>query len=451
MFLLSLFKISKITNAILIGKNLFINSISVDTRVNNIENSLFIIIKGKSNIDFICSEAIKKGALAILSDFFFSIHIPLLIVKNSKLALENLVIWLRKKVNTKFLCLTGSTGKTSVKEITANILSQTGSTLFNYSNLNNELGVCFTLLKLYKYIYKYAVLEFGANNVNDINYLSNLVKPDVACITNICVSHLSGFKNFLNIIKSKGKIFKYLSTNGIVVLNYNYYLNNFWNKYIFNKKKIFILFNGSIKRRNCISVYDIKITIWGSYFTLVSIYGNINIFIKLLGIHNIWNSLLASSLSISVNTSLKDIKIGLESCKPIKGRLYPIFLNKNKLILDDTYNSNPRSLYYSVLFLQKCIGYKILVIGDMEELSYMSIYYHIEIGKLIKNFFNIDKIFSIGKYSFYISKYSFIGEHFENFDKLIIRIKYMLKIYDQITILIKGSRVANMQKIINFL
>ncbi len=451
MFLLSLFKIAKITNAILIGENLFINNISIDTRIDNIENSLFIIIRGKNSINFVCYEAIKKGALAILSDFFFSIHIPLLIVKNSKLALGNLVSWLRKNVNTKFLCLTGSTGKTSVKEITANILHQKGNTLFNYSNLNNELGVCLTLLKLYNNIYKYAVLEFGANNIHDINYLSNLVKPDVACITNICISHLNGFENFLNIVKGKGKIFKYLSSTGSVILNNNYYLNNFWDKYFFGKKKIFVLFNCSVKKKNFISVCNIKVTIWGSYFTLITIYGNINIFIKLLGIHNIWNSLFASSLSISVNTSLKDIKIGLESCKPIKGRLYPIFLNKNKLILDDTYNSNPRSLYYSILFLQKCFGYKILVVGDMGELSYMSMYYHIKIGKLINSFFNINKVLSIGEYSFYISKFSFIGEHFSNFNNLIIRIKYMLKIYDQITILIKGSRFTNMQKIINFL
>ncbi len=448
MFILSLLKIASITKAILIGKNLFIRNITIDTRVDEIKDSLFIVIKGNNSINFICSEAIKKGALAILSEYYFPINISQLIVNNSNLALSDIVSWLRSRVNTKFLSLTGSTGKTTVKEITANILNQSGKTLFNFSNNNNYLGICFTLLNLYKFCYKYSVLEFGADKINDIDDLSNLVKPDIVCVTNISISHLTGFKNFLNIINCKGKIFKYLPSNGIIILKDNYYLNNFWKKYFLNKKKIFISFNYLVKKENYISLYNIKVKSWGSYFTLVTCSGSINVFIKLLGIHNVLNSLFASALSYSINISLLDIKVGLESCKPIKGRLYPIILKKNKIILDDTYNSNPRSLYYSILFLQKCLGYKVLVVGDMMELSYMSVYYHIKIGNLLRNFFCINKILSIGKYSFYISKYSLLGEHFKHFNDLILRLKYILNIYDEITVLIKGSRIFNMEKVV---
>lgn len=196
---------------------------------------------------------------------------------------------------------------------------------------------------------------------------------------------------------------------------------------------------------------NFKFSILGTYFTINTIYGKQKIFTKLLGIHNITNILLSIILSLYLEVNIKDIKLGLESLLPIKGRLYPIYLNKKKIILDDSYNCNPRSLYFSINFLQKCSGYKLLVISDMFDLSYMSLYCHKYIGTLIRKKFFIDKVLSIGKYSYYISKYSKIGEHFNNFNKLLIRIKYILKCNNEIIILIKGSNIFNMNKIINFL
>ncbi len=449
MFLFSLSKIACITKSILVGKDVYVDNICIDTRENNIKNSLFILIKGNNSVDYLYREAFRKGALAILSEYFLFVNKPQLVVKDSNFALSKIVCWLRKKVSTKFLSLTGSTGKTSVKEITANILKTSGNTLYNYHNRNNELGVFYTLLKLQKNVYKYCVLELGADNINDIDYITKVVVPDIACITNISISHLNGFKNFLNIIKCKGKIFKYLSSNGLIILNHNYYLNNFWKKYFLGKKKFFIsLF--PIRKKNYISVCNLKVSLLGSTFTLITDSGYINIFIKLLGAHNILNCLFASALSFLSCVSLKDIKVGLESCNPIKGRLYPIFLGKNKLILDDTYNSNPRSLYYSIFFLQKCLGYKVLVVGDMAELSYMSVFYHIKIGNFVRNLLYVDRVLSIGKYSFYISKYSLKGKHFFDINSLVLYLKYIFKSYDKITFLIKGSRFLNMEKIIDF-
>ncbi len=449
MFLLSLSKISYITKSILVGKDIYINNISVDTRLKNIENSLFIIIKGNNSIEYLCNEAIKKGALAILSEYYFFIDIPQLIVKNSYFALSNIVSWLRKKNNTKFISLTGTTGKTTVKEITSNILKNSGKTLYNYSNWNSGLGVLYTLLNLYQCIYKYSVLELGADSIKDIDYISNIVKPDIVGITNISISHLNSFKNFFNIVKCKGKIFKNLSSSGLILLNHNYFLNKFWKKYFLNRDKFFISYI-PIRKSNYISICNYNINLWGSNFTLITDSGIINIYTKLLGIHNIWNCLFSSALSFLSGANLKDIKIGIENFNPIKGRLYPIYLNKNKLIIDDTYNSNPRSLYYSILFLKKCLGYRILVVGDMAELNFMSLYYHIKIGKLLKDFLFVDEVLSFGINSFYISKYSFKGIHFLNIKNLVLYLKKIFKNYSDVTVLIKGSRFLGMEKIINF-
>ncbi len=449
MIYLSLLDIANIVDAELIGKNLYISNISVDTRDEKIKNSLFILLKGKLDVNLVCYKAVNNGAICVLFSSFIFFNISQLIVNNVVVALGKLSSWLRKKKNIKILSVTGTTGKTSVKEITVNILKPLGRVLFNYKNLNNELGIPITLLKLYRSSYSYAVLELGANHINDIDYLSNIVIPDIASITNISVSHLIGFKKFKNIVLCKGKIFKYLNKNGIAILNiyHNYYF--LWKKYLLDKKIYFFSINNNFYSN--VYATNIKLSIFGSVFILNTYFGKIKIFLKLLGIHNILNSLNSVCFAVSLGLSLKDIKIGLENCFPIKGRLYPIFIKKNQVILDDTYNSNPRSLYYGINFLNQCNTYKVLVVGDMSELDNMSIYYHSNIGLWIKKFFKINIVLSIGKYSYYISKYSLVGRHHNLMSNLLIDIKKILMIYEKVTFLIKGSRVFCMDKILNFI
>ncbi len=450
-FFLSLYKISLITNGILIGENIYVNNISIDTRNSFIINSLFIVIKGNYNNKFLCFNAIKNGASALLvNKYFFIKNIPQIIVFDTKIALGKIVSWLRKKNSATFICITGSTGKTTVKEIISNILKQSGNVLYNYLNYNNNIGIPMTLLNLQYFKYKYVVLELGGNKIGDINYLSKIILPNISCLTNISISHLKGFKNIFNIIVDKGKIFKYLLSNGIAFINENFFYFKFWNKYLYNKKVIlFSLFNLFFYN---IIINKIKCNIYGTFLYLRIYKKNFKIYLKLLGLHNVLNVILSIIFSLYLGVNLQDIIIGIESLFPIKRRLYPIFLKKKKIILDDSYNCNPRSLYFSLLFLQKCSGYKILVIGDMLELSNMSIYYHKKIGLLIRyKKINIDKILSIGKYSYYISKYSLIGEHFYSFNNLLNKIKNMLVIFNDITILIKGSNFFNMNNIINYL
>ncbi len=449
MFYLSLSEIAFITDALLIGKNLIINNISIDTRSKNIKNSLFIAIKGK-NIDahLLCNNAILKGAICLLVDFIFPTVISQLVVNNTVIALGKIARWIRIKSNTKILALTGSTGKTSVKEITANILKNCSNTLYTYNNFNNEIGVPLTLLNLNYKKYDYAIIEIGSNKINDIYYLSKIVNPDIALINNIFISHLNGFKNIKNLILEKGKIFNFLSKSGIAIINADSNFLYIWNKYISNKKVLFF----SLKKKIGINIFvsNIKINNKGCFFKLHTLLGNRNIFFKLLGLQNIFNALASVSFAISIGISLKDIVLGLESCLPIKGRLFPIYLNKYQLILDDTYNANPRSVFFSLFFLKRCKGFKIFVISDMCELSYMSILYHIKIGIYIRNIF-INRVLSFGKYSYYISKYSLIGKHFFYKKNLIIYLKNILFIYKKITILIKGSRFFFMEEVLKFL
>ncbi len=449
MFNIDLKKIAFITNANLIGYNINIYNICIDTRDKTIKNSLFIAIRGK-NIDSHClyQDALQKGALALLVNFVLPTTKPQLILQyDTKKALFKIAEWLRKNVSkAKFIGITGSTGKTSVKEITANILQRCGQTLYTYQNFNTCIGISLTLTKLIHFSYKYAVIELGANNLNDIVFSSKIVNPDVGLITNLSCSHLMGFKNFSNIVIEKGKIFNFLSQSGIAVLNFddNYY--KIWCNYIKNKQILYF----SIYKNIGVAIFAsfIRITLYGSYFFLHTPSGKTKVFIKLLGLQNIINSIAAVALAYSVGVSLQDIVCGLESCVPVKGRLYPIFLKKNKVLLDDTYNSNPRSLFFSARFLELFNGYKILVISDMAELGCMSKLLHIKMG-FILNKMSINEILSFGKYSYYISKLSVSGKHFDSLYYLIQYLKYILHIHYKVTILIKGSRIFQMETIID--
>ncbi len=449
MIKLTLKKIALVVDALLIGNDLEVKNICTDTRKNEIKDSLFLAIKGiKINSHFLCYEAIKMGALSLLVDFVFPTVIPQLVVYDTKVALFKIARWIRLNSKSKILAITGSTGKTSVKEITANILSKKSSTLYTLNNFNNEIGVALTLLKLNNFNYKYTILELGVDKINDICNLGKMVCPDVALVTNISVSHLKGFKTFFNVLNEKYKIYSYINYNGIAIINIDNVYLNFFRKYIYVNKILFFSFYKKFGVNVFIS--NLKLTVYGSYFNL-NINGKKNkIFLKLLGFHNILNILASSTLAVSVNISIKKIILGIEDCIPIKGRLYPFYLSKNKILLDDTYNSNPRSLYYSLCFLKYCPGYKILVVGDMAELYNMSIYYHIKIGILIRKMC-INKVLSIGNYSFLISKYSLLGEHFINFYDLVKNLKKNLFIQSNITILLKGSRYLKMEKIIDYL
>ncbi len=450
MIYLDLNIISTVVNGFIVGGNVRIYDISIDTRDNSKKKGfLFIAIKG-NNIDShsLCIDAVQKGALALLVEFLVPIRISQLIVKDTKIALGNLARWLRIKSGAIVLAITGSTGKTTVKEITSNILKYSNKILYTYGNLNNNIGVPLTLLKLNNSVYDYVILELGISCFNDMSYLANIVLPDVALVTNISVSHFTEFKSFMNIIKAKGLIFNYLKNSGIAIVNKDIKYLFFWDKY-FDEKKI-IYFSYNRKLGVDIFLLDVVLTNIGSYLTIYIFSEVIKVFFRLLGIHNIFNVLSSVSLAVSVGISLKDIVLGLESCLPVKGRLYPIYLDKDHVVLDDTYNSNPRSMYYSIVFLSRFDGYNILVVSDMSELGICSIKSHVYIGNLIRNL-NIDKVLSLGFYSYYISKYSYIGEHFSKMSNLIVRLKHILLINNKVTVLIKGSRIFSMDKIIKFL
>ncbi|WMY96613.1 MAG: UDP-N-acetylmuramoyl-tripeptide--D-alanyl-D-alanine ligase [Arsenophonus sp.] len=452
MISISLKKISILTKGILYhindheADNLFCNSVITDSRKYSL-NSLFIALKGMryDGHDFV-KNIRKKGVVALLVNRPVIVSCPQVVVKDTYLAMGILAAWVRSKSTAKVIAITGSSGKTSVKDMVANILSQCGKTLFTPGNYNNFIGVALTLFQLTKK-HQYLVIEIGANHIGEIQYITNIVKPDSVLVNNLFISHLEGFGSLENIAKAKGEIFKGLKKNGTAVINLSSHDWKNWQHYCNNKQTIY--FFSIIKQENSnFYAKNISINFINTKFELHTPKGLMLICLPLPGKHNISNALAASALAISVGATFDDINIGLSSVKSIFGRLYPIFLKPGKIILDDTYNANIGSMIVAADVLSQMPEYRILVIGDMHELGDKSNIYYEKVGIAICNM-KINIVLSFGYKSILISQKNCFGEHFTSKEKLTQRLIFLIKKHDIVSVLIKGSRNTRMEEIVN--
>ena len=215
-------QLASVLNAELIGADVSIAAVSTDTR-NIPSETLFIALKGErfDAHDF-CQTAKENGAKALLVSKPLPVELPQLVVSDTRIALGVMGAWLKAQMTEKYglqtVALTGSCGKTTVKEMSAAILANKGQVLATAGNFNNDIGAPLTLLRLTPE-YQYAVIELGANHQNEISYTTNLVKPNVALINNIAAAHLEGFGSLQGVAKAKGEIFEGLVQNGTAIIN----------------------------------------------------------------------------------------------------------------------------------------------------------------------------------------------------------------------------------------
>ncbi|ADD79911.1 UDP-N-acetylmuramoyl-tripeptide--D-alanyl-D-alanine ligase [Candidatus Riesia pediculicola] len=427
------------------ASKLIIQKISTNSR-NFRSCSLFIAIKGK-NFDghHFAKQSVKNGSLAILSEKILSIDHPQIIVENTIHAIERLASWIRKKSLAKFIAITGSSGKTSVKEMTHTILSQVGSTISTKKNNNNSLGVLLTLLRVNEF-HQYVVIEIGASQLGEIKFSSKIVNPDVVLINNLFASHLKGFGSFSNLSRAKSEIFFGLSKFNTAVINLDNHDIKHWKHKIRNLSKVWFF---SLKKKKKSHFYSNTISEKNFFmkFDIHTPFGIARVSSHLAGLHNISNSIASAALSISVGAKIDQIEKGLKNFHPIDGRMYPVYISSEKIILDDTYNSNFGSMKSAIDVLSKMPGYRVLVVGDMLELGQYSSFYHKKISRIIQNK-NLNTIISFGKYSLFISQSFQNGMHFHSKKKLTKKLIYLISIHEKISILIKGSRKMRMEEVI---
>lgn len=430
----------------LLGQDLTIDAVTTDTRKIT-AGCLFVALKGErfDAHDF-AEQAKAAGAGALLVSRRLDIDLPQLIVKDTRLAFGELAAWVRQQVPARVVALTGSSGKTSVKEMTAAILSQCGNTLYTAGNLNNDIGVPMTLLRLSKE-HDYAVIELGANHQGEIAWTVDLTRPEAALVNNLAAAHLEGFGSLEGVAKAKGEIYQGLPADGIAIMNAdnNDWLN--WQSIIGDRKTWRFSPNAA---NSDFTATNIHVTSHGTEFTLQTPTGSIDVLLPLPGRHNIANALAAAALSMAVGATHEAIKAGLNDLEAVPGRLFPVQLAENKLLLDDSYNANVGSMTAAVQVLSEMPGYRIFVVGDMAELGDESEVCHAQVGEAAKAS-GIDCVLSVGHLSQVISQSSGVGEHFAAKAALISRLKTLIEEHQIVTVLVKGSRSAAMEEVVHAL
>ena len=342
------------------------------------------------------------------------------------------------KYNLKVVGVTGSVGKTSTKDIIANVLSNKYKVLKTEGNNNNHIGLPLTILRLQDE--EIAVIEMGMNHLGEISYLTKIAKPDIAVITNIGTSHIGNLGSRENILKAKLEILEGMDKKKIVINNDNDLLNK-W--YLENKNNIEIHTFG-IKNESEFNAKNIKLKENSSEFICENKNEKINIEVPVGGEHFILNALCGLTVGKLLNLNNEEIKNGIKDFKLTAKRMEINHLKNNITIINDSYNASYESMKASISNLKNMNGErKIAVLGDMFELGDFSEKLHKEVGtEIYKN--KIDKLYLIGNYS------KFIGEeaekegykkenifYFENKDELFNNLKNNLKSGD--VILIKAS------------
>ncbi|HEJ9096750.1 TPA: UDP-N-acetylmuramoyl-tripeptide--D-alanyl-D-alanine ligase [Serratia odorifera] len=447
MISVSLQALADVLSAELIGADCQINEVTTDTRQVT-PGCLFVALKGErfDAHDF-AADALAAGAGALLVSKRLPLGAPQLVVKDTRLALGQLAAWVRQQVPARVVALTGSSGKTSVKEMTAAILRQCGEVLYTAGNFNNDIGVPLTLLRLQPQ-HDFAVIELGANHIGEIAYTTALTRPQTALVNNLAAAHLEGFGSLAGVAQAKGEIFAGLPADGVAIINAD---NNdwpHWQTQLVGKT----VWRFSPQATDGVDFFASEISVngKGTQFTLHSPFGAVAIELPLPGRHNVANALAAAALATSVGASLEAVRVGLGQLQAVPGRLFPIQLKPGQLLLDDSYNANVGSMTAAAQVLAEMPGYRVLVAGDMAELGDEAEECHRQVGEAAR-LAGIDKVLTVGSLSQLLSAASGQGEHFQDKAAVIARVAELLTEHTVITVLIKGSRSAAMEQVVRAL
>ncbi|RDV29064.1 UDP-N-acetylmuramoyl-tripeptide--D-alanyl-D-alanine ligase [Alteromonas aestuariivivens] len=429
------------------GEDLTIEGVSTDTRTIKPGDVYLALIGDNFNGHHFAEAAEKAGAAAVIASEPVNSAVPVIRVEDTRIALGLLGAAVKRQVAPKTIAITGSSGKTTVKEMTAAILARRGTVLATAGNFNNEIGVPLTLLRLEPQ-HDFAVMELGANHLGEIAYTVDLVKPDVATIVNAAASHLEGFGSLLGVARAKSEIFKGLDKNGVAIVNADSQFTNFW----LGKLRHTNVLTFAPKQEQPADFYaeDICIGLDGcAEFQLVCPQGQIGIQLVIPGSHNVGNALVAAALALQVGATLEDVRDGLLSMTQVKGRLNVKRLTDQVRLLDDTYNANVASVNAAIDTLAGFSGKRVLVLGDMAELGEKSRYYHEQVGQYALEK-GIDALFTLGVLSQSASAvFSDQGQHFSSVEDLVAQLETTLMSEQRdISILVKGSRSSKMERVV---
>jgi UDP-N-acetylmuramoyl-tripeptide--D-alanyl-D-alanine ligase len=458
--MLMLSDIAKAVGGQLIGhdigmRDVLCESVGSDSR-NIAKNQLFVAIKGERfDGNVYATEAIKQGAAAALVSDANTQASPAVLVADTRLALGKLAQYWRATLPLPLVAVTGSNGKTTVKEMLAAILNMailnttklnqtiSPSVLATQGNLNNDIGMPMTLLKLRKQ-HAYAVIEMGMSHEGEIRYLTNIAKPNVAVVNNAGIAHIGEVGSREGIARAKGEIFEGLADDGTAVINADDVFADYWKSLNASRKIITFALNA---KADVTATYEEVAGV--SKVALTTPAGSIHFKLHVLGKHNISNALAASACAHALGISNVDIAQGLENFAAVKGRLQRKAGFNGASLIDDTYNANPDSMKAAIDVLASRQGKQFFVMGDMAELGVDADQMHADIGLYAKQK-GIAQLLTFGELSEHASQaFGANAQHFTNLDALVQCLKNSMQA--NTIVLVKGSRFMQMERVVNAL
>tara|TARA_E500000081_G_C6138922_1_gene358799 strand:+ start:819 stop:2156 length:1338 start_codon:yes stop_codon:yes gene_type:complete len=434
-------QLAEISKGKLSGSSINIDSFSIDTRTINL-NEAYIALEGENfdGHEFI-SEAALKGASAVIVNKPIEADIPHIIVADTLEFMKNIAEYNRNQFKGKMIGITGTNGKTTTKQIVANLLNGTNLCHKTLGNKNNQIGVPYSMLSL-ENKYKYSVIEMGTSEPGEIELLNARVKPDIAAITNVSMGHLEGLRNTESIAKEKGNILNFYSDSGVAILPRDSEFFDFWSDKT-NAKEISSFGtdqNSDFRVANAEIDIENNLTHFHLYFENqredMSING--------IGLNNSLNAALATAIGLHCGIEINEIKNRLTQTDLPERRLSVTESLNGSIMIDDTYNSNPASLKNALDSLDKLDKKKICVLGEMKELGLDSKLIHKEMYEYASK--RVDKVLCIGKSW---SECDFdTNKELEIFYDQDLLYDYLVSIIDDKTVLlVKGSRSTRMDLI----
>lgn len=405
------------------------------------KGALFIALNG-ANFDAhdYVDIAYQKGAVIALVAHFVDSDIPQVLVADTLIAYGVIAHYWRKEINPTVIAITGSNGKTTVKEMLAAILKQDLTVLATLGNFNNAIGVPQTLCQLSPGD-TVAIIEMGANHAEEIRRLSAIAEPDVVYVNNASAAHLAGFGSLEGVQKAKGELYRYAKANATAIVNLDDAAAEQWIHSSATKNII------SISTR--LSNADIYASSKDNKLTIKTPNGDLNIVLKVKGAHNHSNALAAVGIALAVNAPTASMVKALSEFSGFNGRLQFVEGVNGCTIIDDTYNANPSSFKAGIKVLCDLPGDAWLAMGDMAELGDKAQKEHDKVVDFARHA-GVKSLFTKGKMS---NRSAHImlekASSYDSFDAMGNAIK--ARIRDNINMLVKGSRSAKMEQLVDLL
>ena len=443
-FSMQLSEVARVFNSAQPAADPLLTGVSTDSRSVK-TGELFIALTG-GNFDghaFVARAAELGAAAAVVSQTVANATIPQILVPDTRLALGRLAQVWRQRFIIPVLALTGSNGKTTVKEMLRAILiahlGHTGAVLATEGNLNNDIGVPQMMLRL-NANHKLAIFELGMNHLGEIASLTRLVEPDVALVIMAGTAHIGELGSRESIAQAKGEIYTALKPDAIAVINMHDRFGAYWKSLAGTRRVIgFGLSSEDAVRGEFGPEPDSVLTIsWQA--------DKIDLRLKVLGNHNQRNALAAAAGACALGVPLAAIKAGLEDFRGVQGRLQTYRGHNSATIIDDTYNANPDSVKAAIAVLAKLPSPRILVLGDMGELGVDAAAMHADVGAVARDA-GIDALCATGDLMRdAVHAFGKGAEHFQEIDMLVHAIKPRLNANTHV--LVKGSRFMKMERVV---